>query len=166
MKTLITILLLMISFLGKAQNEKPERAAFVLKLAVTKKNFYEQNIPVSPYFVHEKLLQIYPTEKLFIEVEIAGDTISVMKVVKENLKPESTIEIVFTQNVKDKASESMMLKVNNPFNRKLSYKAFMSVVGSNRWTATSIIPVEPKIGGYEMWNDVIVSLALDKWKLE
>lgn len=50
----------------------------------------------SPYFVREKILQIYSGEKLFIEVEIEKKEIISMKVVKENINPEKTIEVELT----------------------------------------------------------------------
>ncbi len=160
------IIAFIISFqLSYAQNLKPMREPFTLKLPVDGKQFYEDEIKSTPYFPRPTLLQIYPNEKLNIEVEIKADTIFLMQVVKENLHPEKTIEIEFTQMVKDNKSEMMMLKVKNPFDAKLSYKARMYVIGNDKWIGTSIIPVIPKLIGYETWNEVIISLALYNWKL-
>ena len=39
------------------------------------------------------------------------------------------------------------------------------VVGGNKWIPTSVIPIGPKLSNFEMWNDIIISLALDNWKL-
>ncbi|MEP7236832.1 MAG: hypothetical protein ABI685_03165 [Ferruginibacter sp.] len=148
-----------------AQNLKPQREAFTLKLPVDGVSFYEEEIKSGPYFVHGNILQIYPSEKFFIEVELKNDSIISMKTVKENLDPKNTIEIEFSQTVKNKKSEMMILKVKNPFTKKLEYEAKMYVVGHNKWISTSIMPVQPNIVGYETWNDVIISLALDNWKL-
>jgi hypothetical protein len=58
----------------------------------------------------------------------------------------------------------MMLKVMNPFEEKLLYSARMYVVGNDKWVRTSIVPVMPKLIGFETWTDTIISLALSNWK--
>jgi hypothetical protein len=88
-----------------------------------------------------------------------------MQVVKENINPKNTIEINFTQNIKNNKHELMMLKVTNPFTKALSYKARMYVVGSDKWIDTSIIPIPAHLFGYETWPNIIISLALYDWKL-
>ncbi|MFY0629816.1 MAG: hypothetical protein JXR05_05505 [Flavobacteriaceae bacterium] len=102
-------IILLLATLSSAQNEKPERTSFTLNVAVDSLNYYNQEIPKSPYFVSSKVLQIYPSEKLFVEVEINKDSIYSMKVVKQNLHPEKTIIIDFNQEVKGRKSERMML---------------------------------------------------------
>ncbi len=146
--------------LSYAQNLKPNREAFTLKLAVDGNQFYEEEIKSTPYFPRPALLQIYPNEKLNIEVEIKADTIFSMQVVKENLNPDKTIEIVFSQTIENNKHALMMLKVNNPFDKELSYKARMYIVGQEKWARTSIMPIPAKLSGYETWPDVIISLAL------
>ncbi len=165
MKILLTLLTVLTYQVGIAQNLKPERDAFTLKLAVDTVNYYEQEIKSGPYFVYKNALQIYPSEKIKIAVELKNDTIFSMKTVEENLDPKNTIEIEFSQKIKDGKSEMMILMVKNPFNKKLTYTANMYIVGHNKWLTTSIIPVEPDLVGYETWSDVIISLALDNWKL-
>ena len=163
---IIATLLTMLSFqVGIAQNLNPQREAFTLKLPVDGVNYYEEEIKSGPYFVYKNILQIYPSEKINIEVELKNDTIFSMRTVKENLNPQNTIEIEFSQIAKGGKSEMMMLKVKNPFNKKLEYKAKMYVVGHNKWINTSIIPVHANLIGYETWTDVIITLALNNWKL-
>ena len=165
-KTLLTVLLSLILGFSYAQNEKPNREEFTLKLPVDGKQFYEQKIENSPYFVKENVLQIYPGEKLFIEVEINDKQISSMKVVKENLHAEKTIKIEFTQSTKDRKSELMMLKVVNPFEKDIAYKAMMFIVGHDQWINTNVLPVKSKLTGYETWTDVIITLVLADWELK
>ena len=163
----IMAMLLSLSFtFTYAQNEKPNREAFTLKLPVDGKQYYEQNVENSPYFVKEKVLQIYPSEKLFVEVEIEKEEIISMKVVKENLNPEKTIEIELTQTVEGKKSKFMMLKILNPFEKDLEYKAMMFIVGHNKWINTNVFPVKAKLSSFEIWNDVIITLVLTEWKLK
>lgn len=165
-KTLFTIFLSMSFAFTFAQNEIINRDEFTLKLPVDGEQYYEQKVASSPYFVKEQVLQIYPGEKLFIEVEIGKKEIISMKVVKENLNPEKTIEIEFIQKTKDRKSEMMMLKVVNPFKKNLEYKAMMFIVGNDKWINTNVLPVQANLTGFETWTDVIISLVLSEWKLK
>jgi len=166
MKFFSLIILLITSFTLSAQNEKAERETFDLKVAVDSVNFYQQNIKKGPYFIYDKTIQIYPSEKLFIEVEVKKDTIASMKVVKENLNPKKTIELDFIQNVNGRNHESMFLTVKNPFKKNIRYDALIYVLGNKDWVETSIIPVRAKLQSIEMWNDIILTMALTNWRFE
>jgi hypothetical protein len=166
MKKIIYLTLIFLTSYCYSQNEIKEREPFILKLAVDNDQFYQMNVEKSKYFVKENIIQIYPTEKLNVEVEIKNDTIFSMKVVEKIIEPKRTIQIEFLQNVKDKKPEGMMLKVTNPFGRKLHYNAMMYIVGHDKWISTSIIPIQPNLVNYETWNDVIITLVLEKWRFE
>ena len=125
-KTLSILVLLIFGISLNAQNEKPEREAFKLIVAIDSVNFYQQDVAKSPYFVKDKILQIYPSEKIFIETEIKSDSIYSMSVVKENLNPERTIIVEFNQNVQGRIHDGMMLSVKNPFDKTLKYEALKS----------------------------------------
>lgn len=165
MKQLIPLLFCLLNAWTFAQNDSPKRDAFTLTLPVDSVNYYQQEIAESPYFVKENVLQIYPGEHLFIEVETSKKGITSMKVVKENLNPKKTIEVSFDQLGEERKHEGMMLQVTNPFSKELSYGALMFIVGNDNLLKTSIVPVAPKLSGYEMWNDVIISLVLIDWTL-
>lgn len=165
-RTMLAILLSINFSFSYAQNERENREEFKLELAINKKQYYEQKIESSPYFVRENVLQIYPGEKLFIEVEIDKKEVTAMKVVSENLNPEKTIEVEFTQKVKDKKNEMMLLKVVNPFKKSLDYKAMMFIVGHDDWISTKIPPVKAKLFGVATWPDVVITLVLLDWKLK
>jgi hypothetical protein len=165
-KIILTLILSLTFGFSYAQNEKTNREEFTLKLPVDGEQFYEQKVENSPYFVKDNVLQIYPGEKLFIEVELKKKEITSMKVVKENLNPEKTIEIELTQNTKDRKSESMMLKIINPFKKDLEYTAMMFIVGHDKWINTNVLPVRAKLTSYETWTDVIITLVLSDWKLK
>jgi hypothetical protein len=165
-KTIFTLLSAIICFSSYAQNDADLRNAFTLKLPVDGKQFYEQEIQQSPYFVKEKVLQIYTGEKLFIEVETLGNKITAMKVVKNNVNPTKTIEIELKQEVKEKASESLMLKIKNPFKKTIKYKAMMFIVGQDKWIPTNVLPIEPELSSFELWKDIIITMVLTDWTLK
>lgn len=95
MKKILFIILTFTASFCYSQNEIKEREPFVLKLAVDSDQFYQMDVPKSKYFVKENIIQIYPTEKLNIEVEIKNDTIFAMKVVEKIVEPKRTIQIEF-----------------------------------------------------------------------
>ena len=137
-----------------------------MELPVDGELFYEQKVESSPYFVKENVLQIYPGEKLFIEVEISKKKITSMKVVKDNLNSEFTIEVSLTQTVKDNKNKGMMLHIVNPFKKDLEYKAMMFIVGHDQWINTNVLPIKSGLSNYEMWPDVIITLILSDWELK
>jgi len=165
-RTFLTILLTLSSVFVIGQNEKTNREEFTLKLPVNGDQFYEQKVDKSPYFVKENVLKIYPGEKLFIEVETTKSEITSMKVLKENLNPQKTIMIEFSQTTKGRKSESMTLKIVNPFDKDLEYKAMMFIVGHDKWINTNVYPVRAKLTSFEMWSDVIITLVLSDWKFK
>ena len=140
MKNIVTIFLVLFVNMAFSQ-DTPQRKPFELILNVDGENFYRQDVKASPYFVKEKILQIYPSEKLNIEVEILGDTIASMKVVDKNTNPKKTIELEIKQQSTNKIHEQIILTVNNPFDKSLLYDAHMYRVGDDQWRKTSIIPV-------------------------
>jgi hypothetical protein len=112
--------------------------------------------PKVPIFVHEKVLQLFCTETVFVECEIEQDTISSMKVVAENLHPQKTIVIRFTQNSEDRKKISSELKVKNPFQKSLVYDAMMFTPNSQDWQSTSIIPIQPQLENYELGHMLLL----------
>lgn len=143
-----------------AQNEKLNRDALTIKLT------YEQMIDKSPYFIKPNTLQIFPSEELLMEVEIEGESIRSMKIVKENFNPNKTIIISFSQKNDNTNGKLMMLDVKNPFNKILSFEANIFTLGNNDWTKTSILPIQAQSSGIEIWHDAIVSIVMENWKIE
>lgn len=166
MKTFIIITFSIFSLSLYSQNDKPKRGTIKLEIAANETQQYATDIPEGPYFVKEKILQIYCGEKIFVECEIQGDSISKMKVVEKNINPEKTIVIDFTQDSENRKQIRTELNVKNPFSKTLRYDAFMFTPMSNEWRSTSIVPVYAKIESFETWPHSIISLALQNWRFE
>ncbi|AWA31089.1 hypothetical protein HYN48_13885 [Flavobacterium magnum] len=142
------------------------RKAFKLEIAANETQQYVSDIDESPYFVKDKVLQIYCGESVFIECEITADSISSMKVVEKNVNPKKTIEIKFHQENEDRKNIISMLEVKNPFNKDLIYEAIMLTPASKKWNSTSIIPVRANLVSFETWPHPIISLALMNWQFK
>ncbi|MBD3584057.1 hypothetical protein [Flavobacterium selenitireducens] len=96
MKMKYTLMLLLIVVSSIAQEKRNE---LKVELIVDKENNYSTTVAESPYFVKEKVLQIYPGEDLNIEVEINEGNISTMKVVDAVKFPERTISVRFFSGI-------------------------------------------------------------------
>ncbi len=149
-----------------SQNEKEKRKPYKLEIAADATQQYAMDIPESPYFVKEKVLQLYCNEAVLVECEIEGNSISKMKVVAENIHPEKTIIINFTQNADDRKNITTYLTVKNPFDKKLIYDAKMFTPVGQKWKSTSIMPIWPNLQNFEMWPHAIITLVLDNWRFE
>jgi hypothetical protein len=88
-----------------------------------------------------------------------------MHVVTSPKDTNQVIHIELKQYAKGRQHEHMMLYVWNPFDGDLHYEALVYYMQHAKWARTSILPVRSKLGSYETWPDVIVTMALSDWKL-
>jgi len=165
MKNLFRITFLLFNLLAFSQNLE-KRKAYTLEIAADETQQYQTEIEEIPYFVKEKILQLFCGESVFVECEVQGDSISTMKVVAQNIHPEKTIVIAFTQDSEDRKSISTMLQVKNPFDRMLTYEAMMFTPLGQTWQPTSILPISNNLENFEMWPHAIVTLVLQNWEFK
>ncbi len=160
---------ILITNLSYAQNEFPTRKAFTLTIVVSKDTLYEDNVPKTPYLVNtsedKNILQLYPGESIYLEVqEIQNDSIKKMSVVKENLNPAKTIQVTFLQAIEKGEHRSMILKISNPFPKKVGFNALILPLRMGKWEETSVNMVGPKQMDFETtWDEIIVSIGLEDW---
>ena len=159
-------LLFLLLFWNAGAQYKTLRDAFVLEMPINGTQSFKMEVPQKPYFVTDGALQLYPFEKLFLEVEIKKDTIFAMHVVSQNLNPKNTIEIELMQQSHNGLHENMTLSIKNPFKKPLVYTAEIYTFARRKWTPTSIMPVAPKSSGFEIWNDAILTMVLSDWAFE
>jgi hypothetical protein len=143
-----------------------KRTPYKLSVAVDKTSFYEEDIQSTAFVLPDKTIQVYPGETIFVEVEVVDGVVKNITAVKEIKNPSITLTISFTQTAKNKVHELMMLKIENPFPKKLLYKAGIYLFKQKKWVGTSVYPVEAGLSGFETWPDIIISIALKDWKFE
>jgi len=141
-----------------------ERSSFILKLNVDENRYWEWAVPQSPYVFNDNYIQFYPGEIIFVEADVIDDIIVSLTVVKEIKDQSKTIIIEFNQIADDdnsKIHKFMMLKIINPFNKNLEYKANVYLALYNKWWInTSTIPVRARLTSYESWPDIIGAIVL------
>jgi len=160
---LLSLLLVFCSTMVLAQNDQPMREAYRLSIAANVTQQYGMEVKATPYFVKEKVLQLFCGESVFVECEVEGDSISSMKVVTQNLNPKKTIVIKFTQDSSDRKNIITSLNIENPFDRDLIYEAGMYTPISQQWKSTSVIPIRANLQSFETWPHAIITLVLDHW---
>jgi hypothetical protein len=141
-----------------------KRTPYTLRIEVDKKNFYEDQIGATPYVFPNNGMQIYPGETIYVEVFEENGVIKSMKAVKEITNPKTTLTIRFSQKSEKKIHQMMILEVQNPFPKNLTYEAKMFLLSKKNWVNTSIYPVMAGLSGFETWTDIIISLGLGNWK--
>jgi hypothetical protein len=166
MRIIISILFLILngSAIAQESNDRPGRDSVTLMMPVSEENYYESRVPKSSFIVGPNILQLYPGDSIFLEIEHTGSKITDMKSVKRNLNPNKTLKITFIQTAEGNKHSNMILSVHNPFKQDLQYEALMRLMNTEEWVQTSIIPVKAGLVGIEMWQDIIVSIALVEWK--
>jgi hypothetical protein len=159
--------LLAISFFLHAQDTTAfKRPAYKLKVAVDKESFYEQEIKSGPYVLPDNSIQLYPGETVYVEINQENGVIKKMHAFQIIRDSGKTVTISFSQDTKGRVHSLMMLKVINPFDFQLIYKARVFLLSQKRWVSTDVYPVEPGLSSYETWPDIITSIGLGDWTLQ
>ncbi|MET0637936.1 MAG: hypothetical protein ABWZ25_18030 [Chitinophagaceae bacterium] len=169
MKNVLLISSILFLYIGRIEAQKNDvltRVPYTLKMIVDDSTFYEEKINAVPYIFPNRSLQMYPGEKIFLEVELKNNEIADMKPVKENENPSRTLILEFIQHTENNVHKRMSLVVTNPFPSTLTYKAKIFPLSVKNWVSTSIYPVSPGLLGIELWPDLITSIALGDWKFK
>ena len=141
-----------------------KRTPYTLRIDVDNINFYEDQIGATPYVFPNNGMQIYPGETIYVEVEQDKGVIKSMKAVKKINNPKTTLTITFSQKSENNIHQMMMLKIQNPFPKNLTYDAKMFLLKQNKWFDTDVYPVMAGLSAFETWPDIIISLGLGSWK--
>jgi len=169
MKHLLTAALCIFSFCVQCFSQDTvqlKRQPYKLKINIDKETFYEEDLKEAPYVWPDNTVQLYPGETVFIEAEVKEGAIVKMRGVKENKHPEKTVAISFTQISNGQVHESMMLKIQNPFQQELVYSAMIFLTKQSRWAKTSVLPVSGGLAAYETWPDAITTIGLGNWSFK
>ena len=141
-----------------------KRTPYTLRIDVDNINFYEDQIGATPYVFPNNGMQIYPGETIYVEVEQDKGVIKSMKAVKKINNHKTTLTITFYKKSENNIHQMMMLKIQNPFPKNLTYEAKMFLLKQNKWFDTDVYPVMAGLSAFETWPDIIISLGLGSWK--
>ena len=161
--TLLFISLCLINIIFAQDNN--EREAFDLVLAIDEKQYFSAKIEKSQYVIMDKIIQIFPDEKVYIEADILNNDLTNLKRVDSVSNPKKTMTIEFKQVCDEKKHKYMMLFIENPYKKKLHYSANIYSIKYDKWFSTDVYDVEAGMSNYEIWPDLISSITLDSLKL-
>lgn len=117
------------------------------------------------FVYQDKFIKLFIGDEIFIQVKTINDSIKEFKIVSkiEDLSNTISVSFKFDKFGKNKAT---ILKMNNPFDKELNYKALISTSQNPNFEETSIVPVYPKIFTMEMWPYNIESIILYDFQLK
>lgn len=145
-----------------------KRILFLLTLTISVFTIKAQDIyevkRESNKFIYGEAIKLFAGDKIFVEANVINTSVKNFKIVNVISNPSNTITIEFKYGDFGNQQASL-LKVNNPFNQRLSYKAKIQTT-SNNFSETSILPVLPKIYSTEMWPNRIESIILSEFQLQ
>jgi hypothetical protein len=150
---------------GAAESSKPAlvfREPFTLKLHVDKEHYYEESFGKIPY-VADNDVYLFKGDAFGVDLLITNGVISGIAYQAETNKASMTFH--FTQEAKGDGGAMMLLVIKNQSKHKVFMDALMTVPGKKGLLKTSILPVEPKLSGYESWPEPIVQLVLRNIRL-
>lgn len=165
MRRFLSVIGLLAFAVCQAQNENPNREAFVLKVQRNSKQSFIQQIQSTPYFIEQGALQLYPNEKVYVELDVRDGVIVSMQTVAQNLNPDQTIEIEFCQFIEHDAAKPTLLYIKNPFDKKLKYDAIAYQIEESQWV-TEAQSADKKYTSVQKWPMVISSLVFKNWAFE
>jgi len=111
------------------------------------------------YIYQDKFVKLFIKDKIFIQTFPEKDTLKKFIVVPEITDKSNTISISFT--IEDfGGTNAAILKLNNPFNRQLSYKAKIKNPKTKKYEETNVLAIYPHIFSMEEWPDNIESIIL------
>ena len=142
-----------------------ERESFDLVLAVDEEQYFSAKIDKSQYVIMDKIIQIFPGEKVYIEADVLNYNLINLKKVDSVTNPEKTMIIEFKQVCEEKTHKYMMLYIENPYTKKLHYSVNICLLKYDKWISTDVYDVEAGKSNYEMWPDLISSILLDSFSL-
>lgn len=115
--------------------------------------------------VYGQSIKLFLGDSVLVEAVIKKNKVKEFKVVNSISDPSKTIIIVFKYDYFG-SEKSSLLKVINPFEKFLSYKAQIKTINQKEYTETSIMAIYPKILSTEMWPYKIESIILSDFILK
>lgn len=117
---------------------------------------YERSFATFPPSVMGGNVMIVPGETLHIEAEVEGDRLIGLQIVETVRHPERTVTARFVQQ----DDGSMLLHLQNPFDRPLKFHMALMPLSTDRLFRSSSCPVIAGGSAYEHWPFPVFQLLL------
>ncbi len=116
-------------------------------------------------FIYGQSIKLFIGDSILVEANLGVNSLKDFKVVDKISDPSKTMVIKFTYEYFGD-DKSAILKISNPFERNLNYKAKIKLFKREGFSETSIVPILPGIFSMEIWPDKLESIILYDFKLD
>ena len=165
MKLPVVVLMLFAVLTTFAQQDtmsSPRRQAHQLSLPVADKVQYKYDVPAGLFVRNNDTLQLFPGEKVFLEVNHNGREIKGVKAVQQISEPLRTLTISFRQVADSTTHKNMLLTIDNPFDKQLQCTMLLGVILAKRWERGGALNIPPGKTA-QAWPQILISLSLQDW---
>jgi hypothetical protein len=123
-KVYYILIILIANFVGFTQeNATNLRNRDLRKILVNDSTVYELNIISGPIVIGDSIIQMYPNEKFYFEVDTLKNRLSNYKLVHDIKYKDKTLIVEFKQVIDKQTHKQMMLIVTNPYQKELYFKS-------------------------------------------
>ena len=130
------------------------RAAIILRLRVSDKEYAEFDFPKGPY-VADGFINLLNGEELNVEFEDQGGKLINPRYVKEVIHAERTINMKLGQ-----LETGTVFTIKNPFSQPIIYDCAIQHFQHQKFTRTSVVQVPAKLVSFESWPYPITQLVI------
>lgn len=116
-------------------------------------------------FIYGQSIKLFMGDSILVEAKVGVNSLKDFKVVDKISDSSKTMVIRFTTEYFG-GEKSSLLKISNPFERTLNYKAKIKLFKREGFSETSIVPILPGIFSMEIWPDKLESIVLYDFKLD
>ncbi|MDD5569668.1 MAG: hypothetical protein PHD97_00760 [Bacteroidales bacterium] len=115
------------------------------------------------FVYNDKYVKVFINDNIKIQATADKDSLKSLKVVQKPTASTITI-IVVKENYT--GGKGVMLKITNPYNKKMKYKVEVKVVGGDKYEDFSIKEIAPGTTTKEIWTGDVESIVLSEFVLE
>lgn len=119
-------------------------------------SYFDRTFEIFPGVVQPMGITVVAGETVYLEADVAGDTLANIRAVDDIRNPNKTIVAHFEQA----DHGGMMLSLRNPFDRPLKFRMAIMPLDREDLYKTSSCPVIAGGGSYEMWPYPIFQVLL------
>jgi hypothetical protein len=138
---------------------------FLYNFIFSQNDFFNPNIIQSNIVYGDTLIKLFNSDKIKIKGTICEKGGLKIKLTTSESDSLGVITISLTKE-NFGSDKGIMLKITNPFDRNMTYKALIGPTKSGKFVVTSVIPVKSNLMAIETWPYVFSSIILYDFKLE
>ena len=131
---------------------KRPKTKVTLKLDKGKVNV---EFPSVAYVMEDGSISIIPGETFFIEFDIVNETLVRPKYSKNNRDSSKTLKLSMLQS-----KDGTILIIDNGFSKPIIADCFVQYYGTNKLIKSNILPVLPRMGSAEGWDNRVCFILL------